>query len=42
MFRERRNIKLIGSNPNAIIGTIMNGFKSNFQKGKRGEFLRIN
>ena len=40
---DRRSIELKGSNLNAIIGTIMNGYRSNFKKveGKRGVFLRI-
>jgi hypothetical protein len=37
---ERRNIKLEGNNPKAIIATILNGFKSRFEKVGKGVFKR--
>ena len=39
---KRRNMRLVAQNPTALISTIMNGFKAEFEKveGKRGIFKR--
>jgi len=39
---QRRGMKIDGFNPTAIISTILNGFKPQFEKieGKRGVFRR--
>jgi hypothetical protein len=39
---KKRNLELVGGNPNAIISTILNGYVSEFEKvqGKKGVFKR--